>query len=1074
MSTNDTTQAFAGSYSKDPNAELNEALQKNYVGVLFQQGKPILDRELNLLGALANSRRLAQWYIGDGVPTGDDGFRITDLKLADNDFTIKHGRILVNGYEVVLDQDTTYSQQPLAANAAALTFNDGSESIYDVHLRVETQEVSWQQDHDLKNDSDIGFETALREQVIWEVIVSKQGTLHDPNAHDLCLLARVDTRQATPDAQRIIDERTTGVTLASISRAASKTPEDLTLNTLKVRDRVDIGTASPQPQPPPPPPPSTLPTQQTLDAAAKAANASDDAARSIIDLFDAMNKPEVAGFQQSLGFSLDKLKQDAQTAKTAAQTAQAAVAGAANGDPAQVLSAARTASEQANIAAGAAKDAAAMGIATAQGIGQRAAGDPAMIKIADSVKAPSTAAAQSADAAVKAAANADANVNALAAAIMRNSMRADTNQPAAAPDTAIPDTAALVVNGETYTRGNLSVAGAVAADNLSLSKDNDHRGALFLATKGDFNHALYNDITNIDGDGSWDGAKWNTGSGLRVRTGAGASKRIALSIDDQGSIGVRIQEPNATLHVAGGKGDLAATEGDFKIGDDNTRMKVGVDTTAGEVRLRADGGTGGASKLILGSGKSDVLTIQEQVLAMSAISIAMPSPDSTIKAANDAVDAGRSMLIAAKDYLTLYQNNPVVLDLPFGFGSSTQIPNPGMTVAQLQAMTQSFQRASQSVDAAAASAGRAQAKRNNPPDVSPEVAATAKSIQEAVAQCAQIAQTQPMPGMTNMGALQNAQGNLAKSNDLAAQAANAAQAQADQYTKLVQNAEKFAATQASKSEKRSAFLSIKGNVGIGQANPSAFLDIQGGADSNGNNDPRALAFAWHGGGFRHWVRTRHMSPASSTDSVGNAFDFYVNNSSAADGSTAPESGSLHTLTLDSGNVGIRTTSPQATLHIRQSLANRGIILDEADGNGNTTGRSFSIGYEGQGNIHFYHKGSIGQWMGGDGKWNLNSDIALKEQVSLMSHVLDRVMRLKPVNFVWKDSQIPDTGFVAQDVEEVFPEIVRSANRDGTEVKGLPYTSFGVFAIAAIQELKHDYDEKLRALEEKLSRLSQRD
>jgi hypothetical protein len=63
------------------------------------------------------------------------------------------------------------------------------------------------------------------------------------------------------------------------------------------------------------------------------------------------------------------------------------------------------------------------------------------------------------------------------------------------------------------------------------------------------------------------------------------------------------------LSLSGGNWDLNQTEGDLKIGNNAYRLKIGVDTGgagAGDVRIRAQGGT---NRLMLGSGTSDVLTI---------------------------------------------------------------------------------------------------------------------------------------------------------------------------------------------------------------------------------------------------------------------------------------------------------------------------------------------------------------------------------------------------------------------------------------------------------------------------------
>jgi hypothetical protein len=63
------------SFSKDPKQVLLDANTKGYSRVRFQQGKPLLDRELNLLGDLAHPARIAEPYIGSGVPAAAMGLR---------------------------------------------------------------------------------------------------------------------------------------------------------------------------------------------------------------------------------------------------------------------------------------------------------------------------------------------------------------------------------------------------------------------------------------------------------------------------------------------------------------------------------------------------------------------------------------------------------------------------------------------------------------------------------------------------------------------------------------------------------------------------------------------------------------------------------------------------------------------------------------------------------------------------------------------------------------------------------------------------------------------------------------
>ncbi len=170
-----------GNYSRNPQTAHADAVQKGYTRVRFQQGKPILDRELNLAADLAAPNRLLARYLGNGVPEGSDAFNIGTVLVAADDFTIQGGRCLVNGYEVTLASDTSYKNQPHKEHVIPLPKN----VLNYVYLRVFPVEVNEAQDGDLRNAADIGFETALRERVDWEVLLAA----NEVTANDHFLLA---------------------------------------------------------------------------------------------------------------------------------------------------------------------------------------------------------------------------------------------------------------------------------------------------------------------------------------------------------------------------------------------------------------------------------------------------------------------------------------------------------------------------------------------------------------------------------------------------------------------------------------------------------------------------------------------------------------------------------------------------------------------------------------------------------------------------------------------------------------------------------------------------------------------
>ena len=95
----------------------------------------------------------------------------------------------------------------------------------------------------------------------------------------------------------------------------------------------------------------------------------------------------------------------------------------------------------------------------------------------------------------------------------------------------------------------------------------------------------------------------------------------------------------------------------------------------------------------------------------------------------------------------------------------------------------------------------------------------------------------------------------------------------------------------------------------------------------------------------------------------------------------------------------------------------------------------------------------------DGTLTTNtSDARLKENVETLStSTLDKVMQLNPVSFTWKGdaSGTHDLGFIAQDVQSLFPETVFQNPTDG--YYGINYSRFTPILAKAIQELNAKVD-----------------
>ena len=88
-----------------------------------------------------------------------------------------------------------------------------------------------------------------------------------------------------------------------------------------------------------------------------------------------------------------------------------------------------------------------------------------------------------------------------------------------------------------------------------------------------------------------------------------------------------------------------------------------------------------------------------------------------------------------------------------------------------------------------------------------------------------------------------------------------------------------------------------------------------------------------------------------------------------------------------------------------------------------------------------------------------SDIRLKENIKPIESALDKAMKLQGVTFNWKKSDSildikEDIGFIAQDVKEVVPELVRE-NKDG--MLSMRHQGIAPILLEAIKELKAEID-----------------
>ena len=205
-----------------------------------------------------------------------------------------------------------------------------------------------------------------------------------------------------------------------------------------------------------------------------------------------------------------------------------------------------------------------------------------------------------------------------------------------------------------------------------------------------------------------------------------------------------------------------------------------------------------------------------------------------------------------------------------------------------------------------------------------------------------------------------------------------------------------------------------------------------------------------------------------------------------------------------GDVGIGTTEPEAKLHINgddndgtnaalkissgsQVMLIDGNEIDSYDNevpinihiNGNAG--ADTIFNKNGGNVGIGTSSSIGTTCADDARLcvngniyaqttKLNSDSRLKTSVTTIPSALEKILSLRGVTFEWKQEEFPDRNFadgtqiglIAQEVEEVFPELVSQG-----EYKSVSYANLVSPLIEAVKELHALYQghaDRLAALE----------
>ena len=95
-----------------------------------------------------------------------------------------------------------------------------------------------------------------------------------------------------------------------------------------------------------------------------------------------------------------------------------------------------------------------------------------------------------------------------------------------------------------------------------------------------------------------------------------------------------------------------------------------------------------------------------------------------------------------------------------------------------------------------------------------------------------------------------------------------------------------------------------------------------------------------------------------------------------------------------------------------------------------------------------------------------SDINFKENIQTVDNALDKVMSLRGVSFDWKKSKEPSFGVIAQELEQVFPDLVH-----GESPKAVNYNGLVGILIESIKDMKQEIvslNEEIQSLKQSIN------
>jgi hypothetical protein len=254
----------------------------------------------------------------------------------------------------------------------------------------------------------------------------------------------------------------------------------------------------------------------------------------------------------------------------------------------------------------------------------------------------------------------------------------------------------------------------------------------------------------------------------------------------------------------------------------------------------------------------------------------------------------------------------------------------------------------------------------------------------------------------------------------------------------------------------------QGNVGINKFAPDEKLHVYGNAKFEYYSGSIMVSTPGSWPGFISYIQNGNRRDISFRD-------FGIALTASTSGASP---GLLEGIWIrEGGNVGIKTHSPGNYPLMVYELSSYGLAIKES-GSGNL----WELFTTSSGDLNLFRQGNTfrGSFSAADGVYTPVSDRRLKKDINPLAGSLNRLLDLKPSSYAMKfsDSNKRQIGFIAQEVQLLFPELVYEVFDDKSETTYLTmnYGGMSVVAVKAIQEQQQIIEQQAAVMKDQSSRI----